>query len=146
MPWFLWSLEIFLLKTKFFSEDNLHMTSSVAGCLMMLSLTLESNSVSKTEPCKTSNLIRMSDSLLEDKARWFRGCQRGFEVHRSVPFQPVTSWSLWGVRGSTELRHLSWFLAPRGIACMETRRLMAEPQASPFSHGEMILLSKTWDL
>lgn len=97
------------------------------------------------EPCKINNRVWTSDCLLLGKeARWFRDG----DVNTALKFtDPSISSQLhpraygeWG--DSTELKGLSWFLAPRGIACMETRRLIAEPQASHFSHGELISWTK----
>lgn len=66
-------------------------------------------------------------------------CQHSFEVPRLISFQSVTSQGLLGVGDNTEPKCLSWFLAPCGIDCMETRSLIAEPQASFFNCSELIL-------
>lgn len=65
-------------------------------------------------------------------------CQHNFEVPRLMSFQSVTSQGLLGVGNSTEPKHWSWFLVPSGIACIETRSLIAEPQASFFNCSELI--------
>lgn len=65
-------------------------------------------------------------------------CQHSFEVPRLISFQSVTSQGLPGVGDNTEPKCLSWFLAPCGTDCMETRSLIAEPQASFFNCSELI--------